>query len=450
MKNSGFLPNFHKRAGFALLISLFFAVPQASTLSSASPVFTSRTVVRADPRPIARYVELLASPELAWSGRKDPAKGSEFAPDPVLPHSAARRRAEIEEMLKAYAPRIWLHPKEPYQPMDPMEFIQGSSLYYRHGWSKKELIARKGEVKANELGLMNSSEYRRTPRFLFFWEKGHSVLPSSMFPIMRPYHSGYLLNGEGYVLKYEENLLRRLVRRLGGAKKPHESIAKVPIFWRLGKLPSFAQTTQSRFPDRELVVIEYWYHLPYSFANRFGIGNHQGDWEGMAMLVELRLDPEQRLKHRLVAGYFASHEGGTWECGSSLSWSESDSDEPMRALASTQELPARSLHPTVYTARGTHATYTAPGSYETRFITDRTGRGESWDTWNLVRPLELEPYYGYTGAWGDVNLFSFMSGPLVPGPGYKTLPKHDQSADPRLLSRIRRQCVLSRFLANSR
>jgi hypothetical protein len=232
--------------------------------------------------------------------------------------------------------------------------------------------------------------------------------------VTRPYQTGFAWNGSGYFLRLEE---------IRSAERGLATLDHVPMFWRLGE-GEFAKTLMREGSQmgRKRVVIEYWYQTPYNFATRIGIGNHQGDWEGVAMLIELDashikpgIDSGGKLNHRLIASFFAEHETGVWRCPSELK------HEPDRSSADS--------HIEAFSALGTHATYPEPGAHRSAVLMDQTERGTPWQSWTNLRPLALEPYYGYSGAWGEPRYFSFMTGPLVPGPGYKPLPREKTSSE---------------------
>jgi hypothetical protein len=265
---------------------------------------------------------------------------------------------EVTRMLKAYAPRIWFHPREADSAMDPLRFVQDASFWIRRHGRGDELIAERGKVKPEEIAAVQSQPTAR------------------------------------YFLRYEGSL----GRDTASAQRP---VVDPPILWKLGVLPP----PTGRIA-RNVVLLEYWYHMAYS-RGVFGIGDHQGDWEGLSFLVELGFDAKGRLTHRPLAAYYAAHEGGKWHRPEELSWIQD---------------PETGRHPEAFSALGSHATYPSAGKFNTVLIIDVTDRGKAWDTWKSLRPLNLEPYFGYSGAWGAASFFSFMSGPLVPGPT-KTLPK---------------------------
>lgn len=329
--------------------------------------------------PVDSYVRMLLHPELGWKPRKT--KDSESEPE--LSPSDDQIRKELKKMLATYAPRVWWHRKDPYPPTDPLEFIERSSLNFRGPSGKERVIAPVGHVRPEDLALVGGAN-----------------------PHSRPYQEGLALNGSGYFLRNEDPQ--------NGARKL-ASFKSSPMFWRLGQ-GAFAQTLMHETAregvdaSKKRIVIEYWYHVPYNLATRIGIGNHQGDWEGIAMLIELEVKNGE-LSHRLLASFFSEHESGTWKCPSEVLRSPDDS------------------HIEAFSASGTHATYPAPGPHRNNVLIDETERGIRWDSWENLKPLALEPYYGFSGAWGEPRFFSFMTGPLVPGPGYKPLPRESNEKD---------------------
>lgn len=361
-----------------------------------------------EPKDLSPYLEMLRHPGNVWAGRKDSDFGTDFESDPKLSGEARHRRDEVLAMLRSYAPRLWWYSKEPYPPMDPMRFIQRSALFKRDKWGRERMIRPAGLVRAQELGV--------TGRLVCSDGTGSHC---GSDPAFRPYQKGVVLNGAGYFLRYQNE-------DRGTASSSEFSQAfspgRVPIFWRLGRGP-MSKLLERLGPQKSKarILIEYWYHVPYNFATRVGVGNHQGDWEGVSMLVEIGAH-ERKLEHQLLATYFSEHDAGSWRCASKVSRTKDEGG-----------------HPEAFSAMGTHATYPEPGIHRTLFLTDISDRGTNWDTWNQVRPLELEPYYGYSGAWGEARMFSFMTGPLLPGPGYKSLPRENVNAE-RTFAELHSQC----------
>lgn len=335
----------------ALFLALAFAPGRARTATQnvrgvASPRDASST--------LASYLAILKDPALARASSS----------------KRTRKQLELQALLEAYAPRLWWHSLERFPPTDPVEFVRRSSLHYRNRWGRERTLASRGELLPEMLGMKSRFPLQSNPR-------------------LRPYQNGFLFNGSGYYLKEEGD---PNADSWDGVRD-----GKVPILWRLGGVF-----------DGSKVLIEYWYHVSYNQATRLGIGNHQGDWEGFSMLIQLGTR-SHRLRHRLIAAYFSEHETGVWRCARELTYVGS--------------------HLEAFSALGTHATYPSEGIARSSLLNDWNERGRSWDTWKNIRPLELEPYYGYSGAWGEARFLSFMTGPLVPGPGYKHLPRSGFTAE---------------------
>jgi hypothetical protein len=267
------------------------------------------------------------------------------------------------------APRVWMHPREAYLPTDPMTFLSESSLWSKPGWfSFSKLVTPRGEIRPDSLARLGRDAY-----LLHEPPKTSTTAPAEL--------------------------------------------SHVPIFWRespaslLKKLPPLAT-------GNERALIEFWYHVPYNDAHTYGLGDHQGDWEGMAFLTEIR--PKAR-EFRVSGVYLSAHNGGHWYCPSDLQWTEDG-------------------HPVVYSALGTHATYPQAGSYRS-WITDLTGRGQSWDSWKSLRPLASEPYYGYLGRWGTISWFPLNNAPYVPDPALKFYPKEPADEDLQDIQKLEQDCT---------
>ena len=82
---------------------------------------------------------------------------------------------------------------------------------------------------------------------------------------------------------------------------------------------------------------------------------------------------------------------------------------------------ADETHPIVYSALGTHASEPIPGVTKLYCPTsdicfyDFAEESESeWRTWEHLRPVKNEPWYGFGGAWGTDWPTNDLSGPLGP------------------------------------
>lgn len=311
-------------------------------------------------------------------------------------------RARIDEIPRAYAPRIWFHKDERILPTDPATFLAQSSLWYEPPGKNARIVAKRGEFSARDLTNIPKA-------FALSW-------------LFKEIAAGPKFDPSRLFLKHESP---PALNRAPGAATPAPTAHKAPIFWKLSDHPLVARLQ----PPGEggtvaRILIEYWYHLPFSDANLGGVGNHQGDWEGIAVLVELEREKNGKLRHQPLAAYYAAHDDGSWHCRAGMDWT------------TATDANANARHPEAYSSLGSHATYATAGSFP-RFGgvigTDKTERGIAWDTWTDVRPLAREPYYGYQGAWGQTALFGFMSGPRAPAALSKRFPKGDTDEEMRTL-----------------
>lgn len=271
--------------------------------------------------------------------------------DPDWSDAASAEVSLPEELVREYAPRVWLHPDERDPPSDPMEFLRESSV-----WTSAGFLASAAALSGDDLRSLAEDAHLE-----------HVAVPS----------------------------------------RSVASALSAPALWRPGNPKVLAAVFGPPKQGIRRSLVEYWFHYPYSRATGWGLGNHQGDWEGYAVAVEWAEGPRE-WKHRMLGAYLAAHEGGRWSCASELETTDQGK-------------------PQVYSALGTHATYRAEGDHDGGWIRDRTGKGWAWDTWKTLRLLTAEPYYGFKGSWGARSGLerglglAFMSGPLAPGPGFKAL-----------------------------
>jgi hypothetical protein len=193
----------------------------------------------------------------------------------------------------------------------------------------------------------------------------------------------------------------------GSVKQGESSPTSVPVYVHVR-----SKGTNQPTDD---YMIQYWFFYPYNLAEKHI--NHEGDWEH----VTLTLDYKSSLKNV----YFARHGlAGEYVNRDNLHFADQ-----------------AKIHPIVYSASGTHASYPKPGKYDVTvtlpyiqldytFQDKADGNGKRWDTWNyLVNigekawPRNNNDWIKYGGLWGkignldDVNLTSNTSGPQ--GPAFK-------------------------------
>lgn len=140
-------------------------------------------------------------------------------------------------------------------------------------------------------------------------------------------------------------------------------------------------------------TIEFW--LFYGYSDSEDPFNHEGDWERIA--IQLRSD--NRPTGRVA---FYGHNG---VC--TTAWSD---------------VSKVSGRPVVYSSLGDHASFPRPGIRSVAGVgNDRwADGGEQWDpAAHGFYNLERRPWYGYTGAWGEIGNSNETTGPQ--GPGAKPL-----------------------------
>lgn len=176
-----------------------------------------------------------------------------------------------------------------------------------------------------------------------------------------------------------------------------------PIYWIESESPWIKQFQKTQGTTWRL--IEYWYFTPYNDTTVwFNIGDHNADWEGIAVLVKTN----EKNEHIPIAIYMAQHKTGTWYCANDVEWTKIETQ----------------THPKVYSAKNTHATYNKPGSQNHGLIiTDHTNTGHTWQTWKNTAPLQTQLFYDYQDKWGANTWFPWNNAPRGPHAQKKFYPR---------------------------
>ncbi|MEV0777730.1 hypothetical protein ACIBLA_08615 [Streptomyces sp. NPDC050433] len=256
-----------------------------------------------------------------------------------------------------FAPLVRLHQKESLKPMDATRFIERSVLRFDHdGFCRDE------EPVADPVDPRRLAA-RKDPYEHQIVEPGK---PSSK-PVSCPGH------GEK----------KRASTEVGGGfyLDPPEEVRKgegtdAPVYWEHHKDKS----------DPARTAYVYWFFYAY---NKLNPGNrHEGDWERVA--VQLRDGKPEAVT-------FAKH--GSDPC--SVKWSKMNPSDG---------------HPTVYSALGSHGSYATEGPHWEPFLDRTSDDGPKWNTWENVRPVDREPWWGYGGWWGAQQHVKGFNGPMGPYP----------------------------------
>lgn len=151
-----------------------------------------------------------------------------------------------------------------------------------------------------------------------------------------------------------------------------------------------------------LVDIEYWAFYPYN--DGFLTFNHEADWEHVTVSIDPKGNGAQGTALRV---FFSAHKGGT------------------TLNAGDPKLEMDGTHPISYVAKGTHANYSKPGTYEIPGIPlgvakDVAKAAPAADVWKTETaavlvgtrsaPKNGQVFVKYWGRWGQIGSTSETSG----------------------------------------
>ena len=315
------------------------------------------------------------------------------------PDTAGLPDSEIlGQLAEAYAPRVYLHPKEQFGPIEPATFIDASALLWNLARHDEE-VAGRGEVDSNRLGAECGDECYSNAGYL----ARELTRPFERDPD-RPNDLHY---EHGFYLDPDDSI------RAGETDTP-----EVPVYYEFT-------------PHGKELRITYWFFFGYSRPHKFPGApeslrdrySHEGDWENID--VALTLD-----RAKPVAVYFYGHGHPQRQ-----RWTDT-----CKLVDGAEDcVSGNAGHPIVYSAWESHASYPTPGGTKScgslGCACDLRDQGPVWDSWatdgGLV-PVRGEPWYGFGGAWGKVGDFN-DTGPLGPS-GWKSPSDPDpgdlQSAEP--------------------
>jgi hypothetical protein len=180
-----------------------------------------------------------------------------------------------------------------------------------------------------------------------------------------------------------------------GVKSGQRDLTEVPTYYEYQ-------------PKRWIV---YWFFYPFSegegtlpLADDPSIGNHEGDWERIA----IKLD--QTTNEPTIVRLYR-HED---RCNGTGPWGSLDVDPDT----------GRRL---IYVARGSHGNYATPGDEGNVCGDDETSAtGARWRTWLRLGNVRRQSWYGFGGAWGEVDEGSTRgdveTGPLGPSRYKRPVP----------------------------
>ncbi len=297
------------------------------------------------------------------------------------------------DLLECYAPEIRFHVSEDFYPMDPLDFIEGSELW----WSDSGLCSKDLKVadRPTAEGINEGSYVAQSEAF--------SVKGGRFgFPV-----AGCFGTGERYESKQFTRPFSGTSNNEETARPPGLSVnegfylrwtgpaayGNVPI-GGIVTAPVFAIDQTDQNDNRSLVYLFFygedpkanasvnWDELLGYFDQVFA---HEGDWEGIKVNLDASGSP--------ISVNFMGH-------GCPVV------DEPWDSVERVL-----GTHPVGYVAQGTHATYSVdnresgtPLCGSNSGETDQTnwnGNGAVWQTWQDVQVPQETCWYGFGGAWGE-------------------------------------------------
>jgi hypothetical protein len=306
--------------------------------------------------PSSASVSLIAGKPAGAVQRKPPG-ATALAP---LVQAKAARALSIQEAIVRYAPLVFLAPGETYRPADASDFIRNSRLRWSHDSGQPDdEIADKGHVSAKRLGKGGYSDQVENIVGQRHGPQIHS------YQDCRPNDDKGDGGNEGFFLDLDNRW--------------HKSAGTGT------NMPVYHDAVAGHY-------ITYWFFYKFNAGPASGgIDNHEGDWEH----ISVRLNASNR--------------------ATEVAYSQHGGDK----IYKWKDVPKHGTHTVVYSAKGSHASYATPGSHPTDFpsVDDTTGAGAQWKTWQHLKRVRAQHWYGYGGAWGEVgdrNPVTDTTGPQGP------------------------------------
>jgi hypothetical protein len=275
---------------------------------------------------------------------------------------------------------VLLHPTEDNFPMNPLDFIR-LSRFRQHNEGASD-----DGFNKNTNRFENNNDHSLPYYDIPVYTINNFYLPGTPYNL-RPTDDNSIGIGEVF-LEPDDNLR--------GDFNPN---GRVPVF----------QYTSSSAPEKR----EYWVFYGYDYSQLGPLSfSHQGDWEHITL----------NIVNNSIAG----------------AWLSQHTDEPYypkEQLHIVEQNGVQTLY--VYSARGSHAHYPAPGGYNTIFNTDQCADGGyQWVITDNVQNLATQPWRDYAGGWGEVGSAvspyrSVVTGPL--GPWYKRFDFVTSDAHPNMV-----------------
>lgn len=330
--------------------------------------------------------------------------GSEARDEPVRPVTST-------DPAVTFAPLIHLHAKERFLPTSTRWLLERSTLEWKDGCPEVNLAA--GPVSQRTTGegaprlipgrLGKPSPYRYRARGQDCFTPRPRVYSTAQHT--RP---GDAEDRPAGLRVYEGFNLDILLKAYGGEARPVKRGSQSV----LEGIPAYFEQADEQVQGRPGRRIVYW--LAYAYSQSTGADGetvlaHEGDWERVEVL--LREGSREHGYLPVAVRYFAYGRAST------VPWRDLE-------LVSGDEVTP--THPVLFAAAESHTPYVTPGRHERRVRgfggsaalaveqTDACGDCPRWRTWERLRRVREEPWYGYGGGWGVRASTREGSGPAGP------------------------------------
>ena len=305
-------------------------------------------------------------------------------------------------LAERYAPRVYFYPGEPWGPITPTRFIQGSKLVWNSARAD-EVVEQEHEISQRRLGAS--------------CEKDSSGCYQ---------HNG--CNADQVTRPSElDNRASGLIPTRGFAIDPSEAVKRTPVTADNPEVPVFYEFRRG---NQSRLRLTYWFFetnsLPHLTVgpSRSRVAAHEGDWESIDVVLDKDSHEPQRV---LFYAHGKNPKAREWPEVCTVDTSAPPRDPGAEACAHGPE-PG---HPVVFSAYLDHASYPEPRrGWPCGFdCSDWTARGPVWDTWDTgVLAVVDRPWWGFGGAWGAGGGTKGEIGPLGPSPWKQSSdPDPDQS-----------------------
>jgi len=308
----------------------------------------------------------------------------------------AVRAASAADLGRTFAPLVRFPRRERWLPMSARAFIGGSRLRFAHDeFCPDANVAVAAELRVSRLGDVNSAyrAHQTTPSCRPETWKREILTTDHSRPQDTERVAGLGIK-EGFYLDLEN-------ARRGGAEVERTGLTTYSV----SDVPVYVERTQLA---RSRILLTYWALYGRS---RF----REGGWQRVSVLV--RRAPNGgylplSVRYHVYEGLYRE-----------LRWAD------VERVTDAGTAGAGATHPVVFSARGSHASYWRPGSFEYDMqsstslsplpVRDRVpvcAECPEWRSWESVQELRDQDWYGFGGAWGEVpgGGSTSTTGPLGP------------------------------------